>query len=73
MTPVQEETLVWSRENHAEMNAALKDCRSQREADQCRAAYALRFWQIADQIGQRHGLRPMEWPIDREQNQRRAS
>lgn len=47
------------RSNLAAMTEAFERCNTQFERDQCRRAYADKFWNDVDVLSQLHGLAPM--------------
>lgn len=58
-TPLQREIREASGEHMEKEIAALRECRSDSEYDQCRRAYTDWWWDQVDVISQRHGMRPM--------------
>lgn len=61
MAPLQQETRDTELRVLGQMEAALKRCGSIYEREQCRRAYGRLNRCLQDVVGQRHGLRPMEW------------
>ena len=63
-TPLYRESVALQQRQAAELTAALKDCRSERDRSSCIQAYARLHWAEQDCLGQRHGRPPMLWPAD---------
>lgn len=58
-TPLQAAIRAACVEHIRKLTLALKECRNDREEDQCRRAYADWWWDQVDVISQQHGMRPM--------------
>lgn len=63
MACLQEAIAEFSSKHILELNAALKECKSPYEREQCQAAYARVALGNYDVIGQLHGLPGMIWRV----------
>jgi hypothetical protein len=62
-TPIYLAGQELARKHWAELEPALKRCKTVEEKSRCLSAYAHKHRAEFDVLGQQHGLAPMEWPI----------